>query len=103
MIYSRYFELCASYPQLIACHEERSIDAPIVHERPVRALEILDNQLAVAGSEAAVQARDQRLVDDKIRRRRPAHRLDGASADAEHGRICLTTSTPGRLQRGRPG
>src|SRR5205814_5561215 len=71
-------QLDPSHSKPIAAGDVCALHALAVDECAVRAREVLDFQSLVAGSQAAMKARNKRAIDDEIGACGPADRLDGA-------------------------
>ena len=72
-----------------------------VHERAVGAVEVLDQHAVVLQGEPAVEARDQRRVEDEVGARGAAHRLDGAGQQPEHEGVGAS-GVDSSIHMGRP-
>src|SRR5215510_374221 len=64
-----------SHPQLVALHEQLAVLPHAVDQRPVRAAEVLHEDLRALVAEQRVRARDGRLVQHQVR----------IAAAADHG------------------
>src|SRR4051812_4345738 len=81
-----YSEFDAPDSQAISRGQLGLLDALVVDERAVGAFQVHHFQLFVASGDSAVQAGDERDIEDEIRARRAAHGLDSAGFQAE-GRV----------------
>src|SRR5690349_10998067 len=71
----------------IARAQHDAVDALAVDQRAVRAAEVFDDELiGLVGREAAVDARDERGVDDEIGARGAADRLDAPGRQPQRDR-----------------
>src|SRR6476469_10778446 len=88
LAFLRHGQLDAADAQAIAGVEHRAIDALVVDEGTVGAVEILDVQFAYhRGHQPAMGARDQGGVEDEIGMGGAAHGFDGAFREAEDQRF----------------
>src|SRR5262249_27447827 len=80
-------ELDTADTEPVSGGEQRLVDAPVVDERAVGALEVDDLEAGVRGGEAAGQPRDERGVPDEVGAGGAAHGLDGARRQSKRPRI----------------